>query len=145
MTKLGEQVPVTVTEVRERISAILAKNRFEVLDANSATTGKDFLLKIWELIVSVPIGVAIVYKGMPKNTVGNVYYEIGLMHALGKETLVVKTEGATIPSDFMRTEYVAYDKSFDTRFQAFVRSLTERAEYFNVVADQYGEESALGN
>ena len=36
----------------------------------------------------------------------NIYYKLGVAQALGKETLVVKSPGAKLPSDFVRTEYV---------------------------------------
>ena len=136
MTKLGKNVPPVVDEIRERIAAITAERNINIIDANSITTGKDFLLKIWRLIVSVPVGIAIIYKSMPKTTMSNVFYEVGLMQALGKETLIVKEPSTEVPSDFVRTEYISFDKSFDLKLKAFLDSLKERADYFGTVAEQ---------
>ncbi len=136
MTKLGGNVPPIVGEIREQVSSILSARDIKTIDANSVTTGKDFLLKIWRLIVGVPVGIAIVYKSMPKTTMSNVFYEVGLMQALGKETLIVKEPKAEVPSDFVRTEYVSFNRGFDRRLNAFLDSLQERADYFGIVASQ---------
>jgi len=136
MTKLGGNVPPIVDEIRERIAFITAERSIRIIDANRVTTGKDFLLKIWRLIVSVPVGIAIIYKSMPKTTMSNVFYEVGLMQALGKETLIVKEPRTEVPSDFVRTEYISFDKSFDLKLKAFLDGLQERADYFGIVAEQ---------
>lgn len=135
MTKLGQPIPPTCLEIRQQVESILTENKFGCIDANSATTGRDFLHKIWELIVSVPMGIAIIYKGMPTRTMSNIFYELGWMHALGKETLLVKASGATIPSDFVRTEYVVYGPNFRADIQKFIRTVEERVEYLTTLAE----------
>ena len=130
MTKLGGNVPPIVGEIREQVSSILSARDIKTIDANSVTTGKDFLLKIWRLIVGVPVGIAIVYKSMPKTTMSNVFYEVGLMQALGKETLIVKEPKAEVPSDFVRTEYGSFNRGFDRRLNAF-RQPSGKGHYFD--------------
>jgi hypothetical protein len=39
----------------------------------------------------------------------NVYYELGLVHALGKDALLLKQKGATLPADFGGAHYYEYD------------------------------------
>jgi hypothetical protein len=60
-----------------------------------------------------------------------VFYEIGLMQALGKDTLmVIREPRATLPSDLVRTEYVLYDGRFDDRIRAFLRRLPVKRRVF---------------
>jgi hypothetical protein len=136
MTQLGGSIPPILSEIRSALASTLRTARFDLIDANSSITGRDFLLKIWEIIVAVPLGIAIIHEDMKPATVANVFYELGLMQAYGKETLVVKTKNAAIPSDFVRTEYVQYGADFQDRIQRFLRSLDERAGYYALVADQ---------
>src|SRR4029077_1838330 len=98
-----------VLRIRHSLTQILKSYGIEVIDAGSAVTGKDFLLKIWSLILTVPLRSASISEGMRTDTLSNIFYELGALQAYGKETLIIKTEAATIPSDFVRTEYVQYD------------------------------------
>ena len=136
MTKLGQPIPPRILEVRRSVEKILFANNFEHIDASSFTLGRDFLFKIWQLIISVPIGVAIIYDGIPQQTLANIFYELGLMHTYGKETIVIKVGDIAIPSDFVRTEYVEYDSVFDKSFSDFINSLNERAEHYSFLAQQ---------
>ncbi|HKP76248.1 MAG TPA: hypothetical protein VJT67_12040 [Longimicrobiaceae bacterium] len=136
MTQLGEPIPPILLEIRTALTEVLQRERFELIDANSLVTGRDFLLKIWEIIVSVPLGVAILHEEMKPTTVANIFYELGLMQAYGKETLVIKTAASVIPSDFVRTEYVQYGPDFQAQLRKFFQSLEERADYYALMADQ---------
>ncbi|KHE92080.1 MAG: hypothetical protein SCABRO_02131 [Candidatus Scalindua brodae] len=57
--------------------------------------------------------ISVIDETMSSDTLCNIFYEVGLMHALGKEAIVIKTKDAKVPSDFVRTEYVRFDKNFD--------------------------------
>lgn len=86
MGAMGGRLPKVVTDTRKRVSAALRRAKFDTIDAASATTGKDFLLKIWRLAVACPIGIAVVHEGIRPETLANVYYELGWMQAYGRET-----------------------------------------------------------
>ena len=135
MTQLGGP-PDEVRAIRRRLGAVLRRRAYSVIDADSAVTGRDFLLKIWEMLVSVPLGIAVIHESMRPGTIANVFYELGLMQACGKETLVVKSPGAAVPSDFVRTEYVEVGDGFEARVRRYLDSLDERARYYSVVAEQ---------
>src|SRR5687768_14817643 len=79
MAQLGGTVPESVLEARRSTTEILRDYEYSVVDADSLTTGKDFLLKIWQLALSVPVGIAIVHEGIPPATMANVFYELGWM------------------------------------------------------------------
>lgn len=133
MTHLGESVPEEVVAIRDRVERVFRAGGFDVIDANSITTGRDFLHKIWEIIVSVPVGVAIIPRKMRPTTLANVFYEVGVMQALGKETLVVKAPGAKVPSDFVRTEYVTANASLEMKLTAFIKSLQAQEAHYGRV------------
>lgn len=134
MTQLGEPIPEEVDTIRRDLRHILEAHDIKLIDANSDITGKDFLSKVWSMIVAVPLAVAIVHKEMRVNTLHNVFYEIGVAQALGKETIVVKARDAEVPSDFVRTEYIEYDETFQIKMNKFLKSFFDRADYYEDVA-----------
>jgi hypothetical protein len=139
MTQMGKYVPPVITKIRTKIKKLLNDKNYTLLDAGSKVTGRDFLNKIWGMILSVPIGVAIVDKDMRSTAVQNVFYEIGLMQAYGKETIVIKTQGTEVPSDFIRTEYIEYsdhDRLFNREFRKFLRNCEDRATYYALLAEE---------
>lgn len=131
MTQLGEPVPEQVISIKCDLNNILKSQDIKLIDANSDVTGKDFLSKIWSMIVAVPLAVAVVHKDMPVSTLHNVFYEIGVAQALGKETIVIKAKDAEVPSDFVRTEY---DEAFQMKMNKFLKSFFERAAYYEDMA-----------
>lgn len=143
MTKIGEPIPDDVKAIRDDLESILDELNFQHIDASHYVTGRDFLLKIWQLIVSVPIGIAIIGDSLTAQTMANVFYEIGLMHAIGKETIVLKTQHARVPSDFVRTEYVTHDGGFENRIRSYFDTIQELAEHYFTVAKQLEANPAL--
>ena len=135
MTQLGTPIPPELQSIRRRVVAQLTKKNIDTVDADSIVTGKDFLEKIWRLIISVPLGVAIIHEDMTPKTLANIFYEIGLMDSLGKQTLVVKSRGAAIPSDFVRTEYIEANNKFSRRFQSFLETFLELESHFETMAE----------
>lgn len=136
MTQLGKPVPPAVTRIRKRLKKYLADNSIKEIDAGSIITGKDFLNKIGGLVLSVPLGIAIIDDTMSPNTRCNVFYEIGLMHAMGKETVVIKTEQSEVPSDFIRTEYIKFDSEFGRNINKYFKTFLDLPNYYETIADQ---------
>lgn len=136
MTKLGKPISEEISKIRKSVTSVLNKYGFDCINSNSLTTGKDFLLKIWRLALGVPLGVAIIDSSMKSQTMANIFYEVGWMQSLGKETLIIKTKDAKIPSDFVRTEYINFDSDFKDRFNAFLTNIDEAADYYGFLGDQ---------
>ena len=59
MTQLGRPIPAILGEIRDSIIQVLKNYKMELIDADSVITGRDFLIKIWDLILGVPLGIAI--------------------------------------------------------------------------------------
>ncbi len=136
MSAMGGPLPAEVNNTKRRVKSILRTGNFRTVDAASATTGKDYLLKIWALAISCPVGIAIVHKGIRPETMANIYYELGWMQAYGRETVVIKIGNVKLPSDLIRTEYISMDSHFTRNLEAFITSLNERADYYETMADQ---------
>lgn len=136
MTQLAPPLADPLSEIHDTIRTVCAGKQFAVYDAEAVVTGKDFLLNIWSLALSVPVGIAVIHEAMKPQTVVNIFYELGVMQAHGKETVVVKTPGAEVPSDLVRTEYLMYSEGFDARLERFLDSVDERAQYFALMAKQ---------
>jgi len=135
MTQLGGTRSDELTTILQQVNEVLASRSINSMDANSLITGRDFHTKIWKLALSVPLGIAVVSETMEQTTIANVYYEIGLMNALGKETLVIKTRGFRVPSDFVRTEYISYETDFRVKFENFLDQAFDQAEYYGIMAE----------
>lgn len=136
MTQLGAPVHADITEIRSHVEGQLQRKGISLIDADSVVTGADFLDKIWRLIVSVPIGVAVIHEEMSQKTMANIFYELGMMDSLGKHTVVIKSPGAAIPSDFLRTEYIVWDGNFRRRFRSFLESTLALEGYFSTLAEE---------
>ena len=144
MTKLGDPIPQEILRIRRALVRQLRIKRIEPLDADSTVTGRDFLLKIWDLIVGCPLGISIVSADLPPSTIANIFYEIGLLQALGKETLVIKTRGAVVPSDVVRTEYIEYDRGlFASKVSRYLDQLFEQADHYVMMAENLDTSPAL--
>ena len=94
-------------------------------------------------MLGVPIGIAIVSDEMKMGTIANIFYEIGVLNALGKDTIVVKSKNFEIPSDFVRTEYINYDGKFLAKINHFLSDVLELAEHYDVMADNLENNPSL--
>ena len=136
MTRLGNPVPPMVDDIRAAVEAGCSNFNYAVIDARARVTGRDFLLKIWQLIAATPLSVGVIHEDIPSATQANIFYEIGVAQGLGKETILIKSPKAITPSDFARTEYVSFDKHFTANFEAFINETLEVARFYETLADQ---------
>ena len=136
MTRLGNPVPPMVDDIRAAVEASCSNFNYAVIDARARVTGRDFLLKIWQLIAATPLSVGVIHEDIPSATQANIFYEIGVAQGLGKETILIKSPKAITPSDFARTEYVSFDKHFTANFEAFINETLEVARFYETLADQ---------
>ena len=136
MTQLGDDICPQIKRIRNVITRLLKKYNIAELDANSTTTGGDYMTKIWKQTFASPIGIAIISEDLPARTIGNIFYELGLMDSYGKETLVIKTPKCDIPSDLKRTEYINAENRYSRKIESFLNNIQKRADYYELVADQ---------
>jgi len=129
-------MPRQAKKMRESVTKICDQYDYKVIDASVEVTGRDFLLKIWRLIASTSISVAISHEEFPLPTIMNIYYELGIARTLGKETMIVKSIQAIHPSDLVRDEYIEFGKTFDADFSKFLDHVDKQAEYYEIMAEQ---------
>lgn len=135
MTQLGSPLPNKLKQIRQDLCSELKKRNISELDANSSIKGKDFLSKIWRQVLGVPMGIAIITEDMKISTISNIFYEVGVLNALGKETIVIKSKEFKIPSDFIRTEYIEYDEDFKEKINKFLDEIEELADHYDLMGD----------
>lgn len=135
MTQLGNPLPKELDQIRLDLVAELTHRKIRELDANSYIKGKDYLNKIWRQVLAVPMGIAIITKDMPISTISNIFYEVGVLNALGKETIVIKSKDFKIPSDFIRTEYIEYDENFKEKINKFLDQVEELADHYEIMGE----------
>lgn len=136
MTRLGKPVPKDVAAMRKAVSNVTGSLGFAVIDAGTRVTGRDFLTKIWKLIAASPVAIGICHDQIPPATQANIYYELGVAQTMGKETIIIKSPKAEVPSDFIRTEYIEFNSAFNKKFTKYLRGLKEQAEHYELIADQ---------
>lgn len=135
MTQLGQNISAAVQEARNVVEQCLASQHFNIIDASSVTTGRDFLIKIWSIILSVPLGIAIICEDMGASTLENIYFELGVMQALGKETVLVKIGNIECATDLIRTEYIEVPH-LSTKIERFLTTCIEQAEHYEILATE---------
>jgi hypothetical protein len=135
MTQLGLPFPKILESIRTDLTVELSKRKIRELDANSYIKGKDFLSKIWRQVLAVPMGISIVTEDMKVSTISNIFYEVGVLNALGKETILIKSKGFNIPSDFIRTEYIEYDDQFPEKINKFLDQVFELADHYEIMGE----------
>ena len=123
MTRLGKPRPKEIDEMRKAVTTCCKNYGFGIVDANTQVTGRDFLVKIWKLIAATPVSIGIYHEDVPLQTQANIFYELGVAQALGKETIIIKSDGAKIPTDFARSEYITFDSRFRSQFNKYLRNL----------------------
>jgi hypothetical protein len=64
----------------------------------------DLTANVWDAMLRAGLIIAEVSDPNP-----NVYYELGLAHALGKDTLILKQHGVDLPADIQGAHYHEYD------------------------------------
>ena len=102
-----------VSEVEQEMATIvrttLADIGFSCLAATDLLGTGDFLSKIIDLIRGCGFGVAIYSDQTPSKTLGNIFFEIGVSHLLGKPVQLLLAGDNPTPSDFVRTEWLLHD------------------------------------
>lgn len=136
ITKLGKSLPPEVLRMRRLVTELSAAHELAIIDATHKVTGRDILNKIWRLIAGCPISIALCHESFPPKTLANIYFELGVAQAMGKETVMVKSPGFEVASDLVRTEYIEFDDDFDDRFTRFLEEIDERASHYEMMAEQ---------
>ena len=143
ITQLGKTKPKLVSDIEQSIKDCCQSFEYKVIDASAERTGRDFLLKIWKIIESVPVCIVIIHEDTPIKTQANLYYELGVAQALGKETVIIKTPRAEMPSDFNRSEYIEFNNNFKEEFKKFLKATQVQADHYEELSELLEQEPIL--
>lgn len=93
-------------DFEKAICETLRRKGFEPVVAKNSTTSDVLLCKVCALIQTCGYGVADISKPSL-----NVPYELGFMHALGKQCAILKARQAKQPADIQGLEHIAYENT----------------------------------
>jgi hypothetical protein len=120
------------------VNSCLTRLEHPVRKASRQSGTKDYLEKIIQLIRGCGFGVAIFSELTPAATLANIFFEIGLCGVLGKPVILIKSEKAKPPSDFVRTEWITFhDDSTRLRrdLEKYIKSIRELSSYYEALGD----------
>lgn len=121
------------------VCSCLTRLRHDVKKASRQSGTKDYLEKIIQLIRGCGFGIAIFSESTPASTLANIFFEIGLCGVLGKPVILVKSARAKPPSDFVRTEWIAFQnrdrKKLRRDVEMAIKSIQELASYYESLGD----------
>lgn len=81
------------------IKKIFEEYGFNLIDAMEYKSSKDVYCRICQGILSTAFSVALITNNTPKPSTENIYLEIGLSKAFGKEVIILTNERGIIASD----------------------------------------------
>ena len=87
----------------EHVRPTLEKLGFRVMKADDLFTPTEIIEDVWELINKARIVVADVTG---RNA--NVFYELGITHTIGKDTLIITQNSQDVPFDLQHRRYLTY-------------------------------------
>lgn len=139
MLQFGKGVSQLESEMDKVVESVLVQRKFDAIRATTQRGQKDYLVKIIQLIRGCGFGTAVFSEYTSAPTMANIFFEVALCNLLGKPVIIVKSEGAKSPSDFVRTEWVTYSGSKKQQlrqdFSDSVSSVLELAKYYEVLGD----------
>jgi len=99
--------------------------------------GDDVYCKICEQILSSAFGVALITKYTPPPSLYNIYLEIGLMRAFGKEALILTPDRSIIASDLEGKGVFPYkdESDLEKQIDAWIKQIPSRIESYNTFAE----------
>jgi len=109
MLQANERASAIERDMETEVRRILMEMRFEPCAATDFSGTSDYLEKIIDLIRGCGFGVAIYSNETESRSLGNIFFEVGVSHLLGKPVQLLVAGPQPTPSDFVRTEWVQYD------------------------------------
>ena len=139
MLQQGKGISQLEAEMDRVVESVLIQRTFRPIRATSERGQKDYLVKIIQLIRGCGFGTAVFSEYTPASTLANIFFEMALCNLLGKPVIIVKSEEAKSPSDFVRTEWVTYagnkKKQLRLDYSDSVSSVLNLAKYYETLGD----------
>lgn len=109
----------------DHMKAVAVKLGMSIARADDFFTSERIMDEIWTAIISTNVIVADCTRRNP-----NVFYEIGLAHAVGKTTILITQSADDVPFDLRHRRYIEYAytprgmKEFEDRLEQTIKTAT---------------------
>jgi hypothetical protein len=130
-------------KLRTSIKKTFVDSGFHLINAMERVGSDDVYCKICEQILSSAFGVALITKYTPPPSLYNIYLEIGLMRAFGKEVLILTPDRSLIASDLEGKGVLPYTNENDLEhgIHTWIDQIPARIQDYNTFAEIYLKES----
>ena len=128
MLQANERASAVEQEMTGEVRALLTEMGFHPFAATDLAGTADYLEKIVDLIRGCGFGVALYSDATESRSLGNIFFEVGISHLLGKPVQLLVAGPNPTPSDFVRTEWVKYDPAAKAASLAQLRRAFEAIE-----------------
>lgn len=123
----------------DEVRQALQVTDFSAVTASDVRGTGDYLNKIVNLIRGCGFGIAIFSDRTPARTLANIFFEVGMAGVMGKPIQLVLTGENPAPSDFVRSEWIAYKRgeedTFRTALQESLTRINELASYYRAIGE----------
>lgn len=139
MLQLGGELEEPDRVMAAETRAALTAQGFDAVTASDVKGTGEFLNKIIDLIRGCGFAVAVFSDKTPARTLANIFFEIGVAGVLGKPVQLVLTGKTPTPSDFVRSEWIAYKPGSEDDLRNELRASLERidqlAGYYRTIGE----------
>ena len=139
MLRLGDGVSPEEQLMAEEVRAALADHHFAAVTSSDVHGTGDYLAKIVNLIRGCGFVVALFSDKTPARTLANIFFEVGVAGVLGKPVQLVLSGVNPAPSDFVRSEWIAYRPrrlaSLRADLRASLTRIDELSQYYRTIGD----------
>lgn len=139
MCQLDGNTTQVDTVMADEVTAALARADFNSVTASDIRGTGDYLHKIIGLIQGCGFAVAVFSDRTPPKTLANIFFEVGMAGVLGKPIQLVLTGENPAPSDFVRSEWIAFRRGEEPAFRLALDDSLRR------IGDLTGYYRALGD
>jgi hypothetical protein len=130
MLQSNDRTSTVEWEMADEVRNILTDMRFQPFAATDLAGTSDYLEKIVDMIRGSGFGIALYSDATESRSLGNIFFEVGVSHLLGKPVQLLVAGANPTPSDFVRTEWVKYDPAR----KAFA-AIEAQAEYYYTLGE----------
>ncbi|MDG6249835.1 hypothetical protein [Methanocalculus sp.] len=129
--------------LRVKIDEVFNSFGYSVIDAMSIFESGDNYCKICKLILSSAFGIAVITKDTKERSLKNIYLEIGLMIAYGKEVIIITNDRQSLASDLLGKGNLEYLDFIDMqkKLKSWLENFYKESSYYTDIAEIYFQDS----
>lgn len=123
--------------IKRKIEEIFNSNNFKLKVAMSYRRTGNLYCKICEKIIASAFGVALITSNTPKDALPNIYLEMGLMTAFGKEVVILTDDRNNIGGDLQGKEVFPFRSDIELRdlIENWIKEIPDRITLWRSLVD----------